>query len=97
MTNKSFSLHDVQDCVIQALARQAGCEALAIGPQHSLKHLGLSSIEAIAFVGHIEESLDLMLDLTILYEHATVDSLARYLFDRMAARTVAVTAPACLD
>jgi len=62
-----------------------------------LKHLGLSSIEATAFVGHIEESLDLMLDLTILYDHDTVESLAGYLFDQVAAKAAAAAVPAGLD
>ena len=92
MTNKIHSLQDVQDCVIRALAKQAGCNAQDIGPQQSLKVLGLSSIEATVFVGHIEESLDLMLDLTLLYDHATVESLAAFLFELMEAKAAAVPA-----
>jgi len=77
------SFEDVVIQVIRALATQLDVDPKSIDSQSSIRHLGFSSLEALRFVGYIEDALDVSLDLTVVYEFPIVESLARHLFEMM--------------
>ncbi|HEX2094222.1 MAG TPA: AMP-binding protein [Longimicrobiaceae bacterium] len=67
------------------LAHQVGMEAAAIDIRLPFSHYGLDSVTAVSVAAELEALLDLKLPATLVWDHPTIDELARHLAS--AART----------
>jgi acyl transferase domain-containing protein/acyl-CoA synthetase (AMP-forming)/AMP-acid ligase II/acyl carrier protein len=73
------SVEEIEGWLIAWIARDSGCEPGAVGVRESLSRLGLDSMAVTLLVGELESWLGLPLSPTIVYEHSTVEALARHL------------------
>ena len=81
--------------LIAALATASGEPARAIDPARPFSQYGLDSAAAVRLAGDLEIKLARSLPTTLLWDHPTIDALARYL-SAPAAQTVA-SAPVAAD
>lgn len=58
------------------LAANLNMDAGTIDPKIPLIQLGVDSILAIGFVGDVEAHFDICLDLTMIYDNPTLESIA---------------------
>ncbi|TDO42018.1 phosphopantetheine binding protein [Paractinoplanes brasiliensis] len=73
------SQDDLRRWLTARVADYLECPAEGIDPLVPLGEYGLDSVVALAVAGEIEDHLNVTLDSTVLWDHPSIDALARYL------------------
>lgn len=76
------SIEEITDWVTEFLARDLGVSAASIDIGASFDTFGLDSAVAIEMTGDLERWLGIAVDPMLLYDHPTIDALARHLSAR---------------
>jgi acyl carrier protein len=80
----------IADWVIGELSERLGVDPEEIDPRRPFAFYGLDSAEAVILAGELEEWLGCTLSATLLWEYPTIEALAGYLAQEIAAsRSVA--------
>ena len=69
----------IRDRLVQEVAGATGIPAARVDVREPFASYGIGSIEAVQLVGVLEDWLGLTLDATLLWDHATIEALARHL------------------
>lgn len=69
----------IRDRLVQEVATAAGVPVDRIDIREPFASYNISSIEAVELVGVLESWLGLTLDATLLWDHSTIEALARHL------------------
>ena len=78
VTNRP-SEKQIRDRLVQEIADAAGVPADRIDVREPFASYNIASVEAVHLVGVLERWLGLSLDPTLLWDHATIEALARHL------------------
>jgi acyl carrier protein len=70
---------EIRDRLVKEVAAAASIPAERIDVREPFASYNIASIEAVQMVGILEEWLGLTLDETLLWDHATIEALARHL------------------
>lgn len=73
------TLQEITEWIKNKLVETIQVAPDAIGFDKDFLEYGLDSLNAVSFVGEIEQWLDLDLPATTLWDHSTVNNLAAYL------------------
>lgn len=69
----------IRDRLVNEVAEAAGLPVERIDVREPFASYNLASIEAVHMVGVLESWLGLTLDATLLWDHSTIEALARHL------------------
>ena len=69
----------IRDRLVQEVAEATGMPVDAIDVREPFATYDISSVEAVNLVGVLEVWLERQLDATLLWDHATIEALARHL------------------
>ena len=70
---------EIRDRLVQEVAAAANLPPDRIDVREPFASYSIASIEAVQMVGMLEDWLGLTLDETLLWDHATIEALARHL------------------
>ena len=70
---------EIADWLAARIARLVGASAESIDRDRPFAAFGLGSVQAVALAGELEERLYRSLPATLVYDHPTIESLARHL------------------
>jgi acyl carrier protein len=70
--------------MIARIAEYTEMEPASISPVARLTDLGLDSIYALALCGDLEDEMGLKVEPTVVWDHPTVEALARHLAPQLA-------------
>ncbi len=70
---------EIRDRLVQAVAETARLPAERIDIREPFASYNIESVEAVYLVGELEEWLGVQLEATLLWDHATIEALARHL------------------
>ena len=73
------ALKSVRDWLVARFATRLACPPASIDTKASLAQFGLNSLEAVALSDELEQLLGRPIAVGLLYDHPTIDSLARHL------------------
>jgi acyl transferase domain-containing protein/acyl-CoA synthetase (AMP-forming)/AMP-acid ligase II/acyl carrier protein len=73
------SMADIRSWLIDRIAAKLRLSRTAIDPRQPLSQLGLDSLSAVQLAGELEEFLKTPLSPVLIYDHPTIDALARHL------------------
>ena len=71
--------NEIRRRLVQEVAAAAGIASDDIDVREPFASYGITSIEAVYLVGVLETWLEVPLDATLLWDHATIEALARHL------------------
>jgi acyl carrier protein len=77
----------VQAWLARWLAAQLALDAAALAPTRTFLSYGLNSVQAMMLVGDLEDALRLRLPPTLIWDHRSVEDLARHVVERAGAAT----------
>jgi acyl carrier protein len=69
----------IRDRLVQEVAEAAGLPVERIDVREPFASYDIASIEAVHLVGVLEKWLGLTLEATLLWDHSTIEALARHL------------------
>jgi len=69
----------IRDRLVKEVADAAGIPVDRVDVREPFASYSIASIEAVQLVGVLETWLGLTLDVTLLWDHATIEALARHL------------------
>jgi amino acid adenylation domain-containing protein/non-ribosomal peptide synthase protein (TIGR01720 family) len=75
-SSREYALHQ---WLVNALAAVSGAPAPSIDPAQPFTHYGIDSSTAVRLAGDLENELGRKLPATLLWDHPTINALARYL------------------
>lgn len=75
----------IRDRIVTEVAAAAGLPVDSIDIREPFASYNIASIEAVQMVGTLEDWLGLTLEATLLWDHATIEALARHLAARVKA------------
>lgn len=70
---------EIRERLIAEVAEAASLPRERIDSREPFASYGISSLEAVYLVGKLEELVGRSLEPTLLWDHATIDALAKYL------------------
>lgn len=73
-----LSVQDITDWMIAQVAERFGLESGVIDPMQPFVRLGLDSISALELLAALEDWLGASLPLTLMWDHPTLDAMARH-------------------
>jgi len=76
----------IRDRLVREIAASAGVPIEQIDSREPFASYGLASLEAVYLIGTLEEWLGIPLDATLMWDHPTVDALAKHLASVVAAK-----------
>lgn len=69
----------IRDRLVQEVAQAAQIPLERVDTREPFASYGLASLEAVYLVGQLEDWLGIPLDATLLWDHPTIDALAKHL------------------
>lgn len=79
MYTETSSVEAVQTWLVSQLAKQLSINPQTIDVREPLTRYGLDSIDAVTFVGELEDLLGVELPDTLLWDYPSIDKAAEYL------------------
>lgn len=79
MYTETSSVEAVQAWLVSQLAKQLSINPQTIDVREPLTRYGLDSIDAVTFVGELEDLLGVELPDTLLWDYPSIDKAAEYL------------------
>lgn len=79
MYTETSSVEAVQTWLVSQLAKQLSINPQTIDVREPLTRYGLDSIDAVTFVGELEDLLSVELPDTLLWDYPSIDKAAEYL------------------
>ena len=81
ITTSPLSNIEIEDLLVELVARYATVPTESIDMEASFDELGLGSREAVAITGDLEDALGIEVSPTLAWEYPTLQTMARFLSD----------------
>ncbi|MDN5759847.1 MAG: phosphopantetheine-binding protein, partial [Tomitella sp.] len=76
-----MTVGELRAWLVEWVAESTGLDRSAVDESRPMEEFGLSSRDAVALSGEIEDRIGTVLDATIVYQHPTIASLAQRIVD----------------
>ena len=88
MNNLQPATEEIQQFLIQELAKRIEVDPALIDPAQPLERYGLDSLNALRLARELEDRIGCRLPTTALWDYPTIDGLARYISEELGIREV---------